>query len=67
MFLQEREQRGAEAAFGETACGAVTCRATIRKQLRCRFALIEILGLCRAADQRIKGAEDQQTAPQLWL
>jgi hypothetical protein len=67
MVFQEQEQRGTEAALGETAGAAMTCRATISKQLHGRFALIEILGMCRGADERINGAEHKQTVPQLWL
>jgi hypothetical protein len=67
MFLQEQEERGTEAAPGEIACAAMTCRATICKQLHCRFALIEILSMCRSTDERMDCAEDEQTAPQLWL
>jgi hypothetical protein len=35
--------------------------------MRRRFALIEILGMGRRTGQCINGAEDKQTAPQLWL
>jgi hypothetical protein len=45
----------------------MTRRATIRKQPRRRFALIEILGMGRRAGQRINGAEHKQAAPQPWL
>ena len=67
MVLQEQEEGGTEAAPSKTACAAMTCRATIRKQPRGRFALINILSLCRSADERINGSEDEQTAPQFWL
>jgi hypothetical protein len=67
MLFQEQEERETEAAPGKTACAAMTCRATIRKQPRGRFALIEILSVCRSADVHINGSEDEQTAPQFWL
>jgi hypothetical protein len=37
----------------------MTCRATIPKQLGGRFALIEILGMCGAADQYQKYAKGE--------
>jgi hypothetical protein len=64
VLLQEQEERKTEAALGKTACAAMTCRATIRKQLGGRFALIEILSVCRAADQHRNCAKGEQTAPQ---
>jgi hypothetical protein len=64
VLLQEQEQRESEAALGKTACAAMTCRATVGKQLGGRFALIEILGVCRSADQRSNCAKGEQTAPQ---
>jgi hypothetical protein len=67
MLFQEQEECGTEAALGETARAAMTCRATIRKQPRGRFALIEILSVCRSADEHTNGAKDEQTAPQFWL
>jgi hypothetical protein len=67
MLLQELEQRGAGAAPGETARAAMACLATIGKQLRGRFALIEILAMRRRSAERIKRAEHQQTVPQLRL
>ena len=67
MFPEERQQRGAIAAPGETARGAMTFHTTIRKQLRRRFALIEILGIGRDADERLNDAEDKQRSPQPWL
>ena len=67
MLLQELEERGTGAPFGETRRAAVTSRATIRKQPRRRFALIEILGMCRRTSQRVNSAENEQTAPQPWL
>jgi hypothetical protein len=51
VLLQEQEERKTKAVLGKTARAAMTCRATIRKQLGSRFALIEILGVCHAADQ----------------
>jgi hypothetical protein len=45
----------------------MTRRATIRKQMRRRFALIEILGMCCRTSQRINSAENEPTAPQLPL
>jgi hypothetical protein len=72
MFLQEREQRGAGAALGKAAGAAMAGRATVRKQSRCRFALIEILGLCpghveKSAYQRNHRAKDKPTPSQLSL
>ena len=67
MLLQEHEEREPEAALGKTACAAMTCHATIRKQLRSRFALIEILSMCRSADEHNNGSEDERIAPQFWL
>src|SRR5260370_41434800 len=42
----------------------MTGRATIRKQLGARFALIEILSLRRTGDQHRNHASREQTAPQ---
>jgi hypothetical protein len=67
MLLQEQEEREPEAALGKTACAAMTCRATIRKQPRGRLALIEILGMGRSADERKNGSKDKRIAPQFWL
>ena len=72
VFFQEREQRETEAAFGETAWAAMACRATVRKQPRRRFALVEILGLGggrveQSAGERNDRADNEQIAPQLWL
>jgi hypothetical protein len=65
VLLQEQEKRKPEATLGKTAGAAMACRATIRKQLGGRFALIEILSVCRAADQHENCAKGEQTAPQL--
>jgi hypothetical protein len=51
VLLQEQEERKTEAALGKTACAVMTSRATVRKQLVGRFALIEILSVCRTANQ----------------
>jgi hypothetical protein len=59
VLLQEQEERETKAALGKTACAAMTCRATIPKQLGGRFALIEILGMCGAADQYQKSAKGE--------
>jgi hypothetical protein len=67
MLLQEQEERETEAALGKTVCAAMTCRATIRKQPRRRFALIEILSVCRGSDEQINDAEERQIPPQFWL
>ena len=67
VLLQILEQLGTATAFAKTVWAAMACRATIRKQLRRRFALIEILGMCRSAGERIEGAEGKQTMPQCWL
>jgi hypothetical protein len=60
MLLQEHEERNTEAALGKTSCAAMTCRTTIRKQPRGRFALIEILSVCHSPDEHISGAQDLQ-------
>jgi hypothetical protein len=57
--LQEQVERESEAALGKTAWAAMTCRATIGKQPGGRFALIEILGMCRSADQHSHGAKGE--------
>jgi len=67
MVLQEQEQRRAEAALGETSRAAMTGHATIRKQPRARFALIEILSVCHSPEEQIRGAENEKTPPQSWL
>ncbi len=72
MLLQEHHQRETVAAVGEAAWAAVARRAGILKQPRRRFALVEILGpnggrTEERAGQRNRGAEDEPTAPQLWL
>src|SRR5260221_9492740 len=41
----------------------MTCRAPVREQPGGRFALIDILSVCPAADQHGKCAKDEQTAP----
>jgi hypothetical protein len=51
VLLQVQEERESEAALGKTKGAAMTCRATISKQPDGRFALIEVLGVCRSADQ----------------
>jgi hypothetical protein len=67
MLLQEQEEREPEAALGKTACAAMTCRTTIREQPRGRFALIEILSMCRSAREHKNCSEDERTAPQFRL
>ena len=67
MLLQELEELGTRASPGETGRAAMTGRATIGEQTRRRFALIEILAMCRRTGQRINGAEGKQTASQLGL
>ena len=59
VLLQEQEERETEAALGETSCAAMTCRAIVGKQPGDRFALIEILGVCRAADQHSNCAKGE--------
>jgi hypothetical protein len=59
VIFQEQEERQTKAALGKTARAAMTCRATIRKQLGGRFALIEILRVCRAADRCRNGANGE--------
>ena len=72
MFLQEREQRETEAAFGEAARAAMACRAAVGEQPWRRFAFVEILGLGpgrakNSAAQHNHRAENEQIAPQLGL
>lgn len=67
MLLQELEELGTGASFGESWRAAMAGRAAIRKQMRRRFALIEILGMGRRTGQRIDGAENEQTPSQRWL
>jgi hypothetical protein len=67
MVLQEQEEGGTEAAASKTARAAMTCRATIRKQPRRRFALIDILSVSRGAHDPINCSEDEQIASQFWL
>jgi len=64
MVLQEQEQRGPEAALGETSCAAMAVHAAIGKQPRRRFAFIDVLGLRWATAARIQDAEDEQTTAQ---
>jgi hypothetical protein len=59
MVFQKRVQRETEAAFGEAAWAAMAGRAAIGEQPRCRFALIEILGLGGRAGQRNHRAENE--------
>ncbi len=61
MLLQEQEQRQTEAALGKTAGAAMTCRATVGKQLRRRFTLIDILGVCGSASQHRDRAKTEYT------
>ena len=67
MLLQELEELGTRAPPGETGRAAMTGRATIRKQMRRRFALIKILGMNSRTSQCVKSAEDKETTPQRWL
>jgi hypothetical protein len=67
MLPQELEQLGTRAPPGQTGRTTMTRRATIRKQMRRRLALIEILGMGRRTGECINRAEDKQTAPQFWL
>jgi hypothetical protein len=67
VLLQKQEERETEAASGKTTCAVMARRATICKQPRGRFALIEILSMRRSSDEHIYGAKDQQAAPQFWL
>ena len=64
MLFQEKVEREFEAALSETAGAAMTRRATVRKQLGGRFALIEILCGCRCAGQHGDDAKSGQGAPQ---
>jgi hypothetical protein len=57
VLLQKQEKRETEASLGKTARAAMTCRATICKQLGGRFALIEVLSVCGAAGQRANRAK----------
>jgi hypothetical protein len=51
VLSQEQVERKPESALGKTACTAMTCRATIRKQPGGWFALVDILSVCATADQ----------------
>jgi hypothetical protein len=50
VLLQKQVECKTKSALGKTVRAAMTCRATIRKQPGGRLALIEILGVRRAAD-----------------
>jgi hypothetical protein len=68
VVFQEHEQRDRVAVLDETARGAMTRRATIPKQSRARFALIEILRVCDGTGgKQGDSAEDEQTGPGFWL
>jgi len=63
VLLQEKVERETEATLGKTAWAAMTCHATIGEQPWSRFALVEILGAGRAA-QNCDGAKGKQTTSQ---
>jgi len=63
VVFQEKIEREFEAALGETTGAAMTGRATVSKQLGGRFALIDILCVCRRAGQRDDDAKRGQSAP----
>jgi len=65
MVFQIHKQREAETSLGKAAGAAMTGGAAIGKQTRARLALIEILGVCRGADEKTKAAEDQEPAQRL--
>jgi hypothetical protein len=60
VLLQEEEERKTKSPFGKPARVVMTRRATVRKQLGARFALIEILGMSHA-DQRSNGSDNEET------
>jgi hypothetical protein len=62
MVFQIHKKREAEASLGKAAGAAMTCGAAIGKQTRTRLALIEILSVCRSADEKAKAAENQEPA-----
>ena len=68
VVFQEKIEREFEAAPGETAGAAMTRSTTVSKQLGGRFALIEILCVCRCAGQHGDDAKSDtksgQSAPQ---
>jgi hypothetical protein len=66
MVFQEHEEREAEASLGKAAGASMTRGATIGKQARARLALIEVLRVCSAAEEKTKQAEDQQPTQRLW-
>jgi hypothetical protein len=59
VLLQKQEQRETEATLGKAAWAAMACCATISKQPGGRFALIEILSVCRTADQHGNDAKGE--------
>jgi len=65
MVFQEHEERKAEASLGKATRATMARRAAIGEQARARLALIEILRVCRSADEKPKHAEDQQPAQRL--
>ena len=67
MVFQIHKQREAEASLGKAAGTAVARGAAIGKQTRARLALIEILSVCRSADEKTKGAEEREPAQLFWL
>ncbi len=63
VVFQEKIEREIEAALGETAGAAMTRSATVSKQPGGRFALIDILCVCRCAGQHSDDAKGEQSAP----
>jgi hypothetical protein len=66
MVFQIHKQREAEASLGKAAGAAVARGAAIGEQTRARLSLIEILSVCRSADEKTKAAEDREPAQRLW-
>ena len=66
MVFQEHEEREAEASLGKAAGASMTRGATIGKQARARLALIEVLRVCSAAEEKTKRTDDQQPAQRFW-
>jgi hypothetical protein len=57
VLLQEARQRPAKPVFGEAARAAMAMRAIGCKQLRTRFALVEIIRLsCRSTARQARAA-----------
>ena len=62
MVLQEQEQRRLHAALGKTGGAAVAGHAACGKQLRRRFAFIDVLRLRRCSQPAKAGEPDEALA-----